>query len=172
MNFQLWRVIAHEFVLIGCTLSQDRYISIAGIWGIKTKNIVAGEKAVFEDETAEGGTDYYYCTGKGKNWPKFIAFCPELEPFEFWDENKARIGTLEQEQYLFTHNLKEAHFAECMEALRKANLANINIKDTKGTIFTPHFKSDIYTYGTLILSLPITDEIQLQFKQLAIKEQA
>jgi len=171
MSFQIWRAIAQEFVLIGCTLIEDRYISIAGIWGIRTKNKIEGQHAVFEDETAEGGTDYYYCTGKGKNWPKFIAFCPELAPFEFWDENKARIGTLEQEKYLFTHDLKESHYAECIEALRNANIANVSVKHSIGTIFPPYYKGDIYTYGTLILSLPITDEIQLKFKQLAEKEQ-
>ena len=172
MNFQIWRAKEGEFVLIGCSLTEDAYISISGIWGIQTKKRIESEHAVFEDESAEGGTDYYYCTGKGKNWPKFISLCPELKDFEFWDENKGRLGTLEQEQFLFCDKLKNAHFTECLQSLRVQNLDNVEIAKTTGTIFPPHYKSSVYTYGTLMLSLPLPDTLKLQLKQLAQKEKA
>ena len=57
MNFTIWRATASEFALIACTLKEDRYISVAGIWGIRTKQKRENEQAVFEDETAEGGID-------------------------------------------------------------------------------------------------------------------
>lgn len=172
MSFTIWRATASEFALIACTLKEDRYISVAGIWGIRTKKRAENQHAVFEDETAEGGTDYYYMTEKGKNWNKFTSFCPELKQFEFWDENIARVGTLEQEQCIHYAGLKNAPFNEQMLELDKAGLREVDVEAEKkrGTIFPPHYTGQNYLYGTCVLKLPIPDTIQVAFNNIAKEE--
>jgi hypothetical protein len=167
MNFQIWRSSDDEFVLIGAGLQHCGYLSFAGIWGIKTKQIRQNEHAVFVDEV---GGDYYYMTNKGKNWKKFKSLCPELEQFEFWDENKARAGTYEQELLLYRVGAFNAPYNEKIIELEKAGLKEIDVSSAINTIFPPHYKGKTYTYGTLMLQLPAPNNIQIAFKELATKE--
>lgn len=169
MNFTIWRATASEFALIGCSLKEDRYISVAGIWGIRTKNKTEGQHAVFEDEANE---EYYYMTDKGKNWKKFIALCPELKQFEFWDENLARIGTIEQEQCIYYAGLQHAPFNEQILELDKAGLKVVDVESEKkkGTIFPAYYTGETYLYGSCILRLPVPDTIQVAFNNIAREE--
>lgn len=167
MNFQIWRSSGDEFVLIGAGLEQGGYLSFAGIWGIKTKQKRDNEHAVFFDEV---GADYYYMTSKGKNWKKFKALCPELEEFEFWDENKARAGTYEQELLLYRVGAFDAPYNEKLLELDKAGLKEVDVASATNTIFHPHYTEKTYTYGTLMLQLPAPNNIQIAFKELATKE--
>jgi hypothetical protein len=168
MNFTIWRTVGDEFLMAGASMV-DGYISISGIWGIKTKQIRKGEHAVFEDE-ANG--DYYYMTDKGKNWKKMVALCPELKQFEFWDENIARVGTLDQEQCIHYAGMKDAPFNEKMLELDKAGLREVDVdaERKRGTIFPPHYTAQSYLYGTCILKLPAPDAIQVAFNNMAKEE--
>jgi len=164
MNCTIWRTLGDEFALIGAELSEDGYLSFAGIWGIKTKNKRENEHAVFEDEA---GGDYYYMTSKGKNWKKFKALCPELEQFEFWDENKARAGTYEQELLLYRVGASCDPYNDQLLELEKAGLREVDVVSATNTIFPPHYTGKTYTYGTLMLQLPAPNNIQIAFKELA-----
>ena len=167
MNFQIWRSQGDEFVLIGAGLEQGGYLSFAGIWGIRTKQKRESEQAVFFDEV---GGDYYYMTNKGKNWKKFKALCPELEQFEFWDENKARAGTYEQELLLYRVGASSDAYNEQLLELDKAGLKEVEVASATNTMFPPHYTGKNYTYGTLMLQLPAPNSIQIAFKELATKE--
>ena len=167
MNFQIWRSQGDEFVLIGAGLEQGGYLSFAGIWGIRTKQKRESEQAVFFDEV---GGDYYYMTNKGKNWKKFKALCPELEQFEFWDENKARAGTYEQELLLYRLGASCDAYNDQLLDLDKAGLKEVDVASATNTIFPPHYTGKTYTYGTLMLQLPAPNSIQIAFKELATKE--
>jgi hypothetical protein len=167
MNFQIWRSSGDEFVLIGAGLEQGGYLSFAGIWGIRTKQKREGEHAVFFDEV---GSDYYYMTSKGKNWKKFKALCPELEQFEFWDENKARKGTYEQELLLYRVGALNAPYNDQLLELEKAGLKEVDVASATNTIFPPNYTGKTYTFGTLMLQLPAPNNIQIAFKELATKE--
>ena len=166
MNTQIWRSSAGEFVLLGASLEQGGYLSFAGIWGIRTKQ-KRNEHAVFVDEV---GGDYYYMTDKGKNWKKFKGLCPELEQFEFWDENKARMGTYEQELLLYRVGALRAPYNEQLLELERVGLKEVNVESATNTIFPPHYTGKTYTYGTLMLQLPAPNSIQIAFKELATKE--
>lgn len=163
MNFQIWKSNADEFALVGGTLQEGGYLSFAGIWGIRTKQR-RNEYAVFEDETSG---DFYYMTSKGKNWSKFKALCPELEQFEFWDENKARAGTYEQELLLYRVGALNAPHNEQLVELEKAGLKEVDVASATHTIFPPHYTGNTYTYGSLMLQLPAPNSIQIAFKELA-----
>ena len=167
MNCQIWRASQDEFILVGGTLSEGGYLSFAGIWGIRTKNKRDNELPVFTDETSG---DYYYMTDKGKNWKKFIALCPQLKQFEFWDENIARVGTLEQEQCIYYAGLKDAPFNEQILELQKADVKEVDVATSKGTIFPSHFLGKTYLYGSAILKLPAPNDIQIAFKDLCQEE--
>jgi len=164
MNCTIWRTLGDEFALIGASLEQGGYFSFAGIWGIKTKNKRENEQAVFEDEV---GGDYFYMTNKGKNWKKFKALCPELEQFEFWDENKARAGTYEQELLLYRVGASCDPYNDQLLELDKAGLKEVDVASATNTIFPPHYTGKTYTYGTLMLQLPAPNSIQIAFKELA-----
>lgn len=164
MNCTIWRTLGDEFALIGASLEQGGYLSFAGIWGIKTKNKRENEHAVFEDETCG---DYYYMTNKGKNWKKFKALCPELEQFEFWDENKAKTGTYEQELLLYRVGASCDPYNDQLLELEKAGLKEVDVASATNTIFPPHYTGNTYTYGTLMLQLPAPNSIQIAFKELA-----
>ena len=164
MNCTIWRTLGDEFALIGASLEQGGYFSFAGIWGIKTKNKRENEQAVFEDEA---GGDYYYMTNKGKNWKKFKALCPELEQFEFWDENKARAGTYEQELLLYRVGASCDPYNDQLLELDKAGLKEVDVASATNTMFPPHYTGKTYTYGTLMLQLPAPNSIQIAFKELA-----
>jgi hypothetical protein len=166
MNFQIWRSAGDEFVLIGASLQEGGYMSFAGIWGIRTKQ-KREQHAVFIDETCG---DYYYMTEKGKNWKKFIAMCPELEVFELWDENISTLGTLEQEKYLYEAGLRHSPLQDQLLALEKAGLKNVMVAQANGTIFPPHYLGSEYTYGTLALKVPAPNDIQIAYKNLAMRE--
>jgi len=166
MNFQIWRAIGDEFVLIGANLQEGGYMSFSGIWGIRTKQ-KREQHAVFIDETCG---DYYYMTEKGKNWKKFKALCPELEQFEFWDENKARAGTYEQELLLYRVGALNAPYNDQLLELEKAGLKEVDVASATNTMFPPHFAGKTYTYGTLMLQLPAPNDIQIAYKNLAIRE--
>lgn len=164
MNCTIWRTLGDEFALIGASLEQGGYLSFAGIWGIKTKNKRENEQAVFEDETCG---DYYYMTNKGKNWKKFKALCPELEQFEFWDENKAKTGTYEQELLLYRVGASCDPYNDQLLELDKAGLKEVDVASATNTIFPPYYTGKTYTYGTLMLQLPAPNSIQIAFKELA-----
>jgi len=168
LNFQVWRTVGDEFLLASASMVEG-YISIAGIWGIRTKQ-KRNEHAVFEDEVCG---DYYYMTNKGKNWKKFVALCPELKQFEFWDENSARIGTLEQEQCLYYAGLQDAPFNDRILELDKAGLKEVDVMKEKarGTIFPPsYYTGGTYLYGSCVLKLPAPDTIQVAFSKMAKEE--
>jgi len=167
LNCQIWRASQDEFILVGGTLSEGGYLSFAGIWGIRTNNKRDNELPVFTDETSG---DYYYMTDKGKNWKKFIALCPQLKQFELWDENIARVGTLEQEQCIYYAGLKDAPFNEQILELQKADLKEVDVATSKGTIFPSHFLGKTYLYGSAILKLPASNDIQIAFKDLCQEE--
>lgn len=167
MNCQIWRASESEFILVGATLADGGYLSFAGIWGIRTKGKRDNELPVFTDETSG---DYYYMTDKGKNWKKFIALCPQLKKFEFWDENHARMGTLEQEQCLYYAGLQDAPFNERVLELERADLKEVDVASAKGTIFPPQFLGKTYLYGSAMLRLPATNDIQIAFKELCQEE--
>jgi len=167
LNCQVWRASENEFILVGATLSDGGYLSFSGIWGIRTKNKRDGECAVFTDETSG---DYYYMTDKGKNWKKFIALCPQLKQFEFWDENITRAGTLEQEQCIYYAGLGDASFNDKILELEKADLKEVDVASVKGTLFPSHFLGKTYLYGSAILRLPAPNDIQIAFKELCQKE--
>ena len=169
MNFQIWRSSGDEFALIGAGMDETGYLSFAGIWGIRTKQKRDNEHAVFFDEV---GGDYYYMTNKGKNWKKFVALCPELQQFEFWDENKARLGTLEQEQCIYYAGLQNAPFNEQILELTKAGLKEVDVKKERdrGTIFPHHYTGETYLYGSCMLGLPAPDAIQVAFNNIAKEE--
>ena len=150
--------------MIGASLEQGSYLSFAGIWGIKTKQKRDNEIAVFEDETCGY---YYYMTNKGKNWKKFKALCPELEQFEFWDENKAKTGTYEQELLLYRVGASCDPYNDQLLELDKAGLKEVDVASATNTIFPPHYTGKTYTYGTLMLQLPAPNSIQIAFKELA-----
>jgi hypothetical protein len=164
MNCTIWRTLGDEFALIGASLEQGGYLSFAGIWGIKTKQKRDNEIAVFEDETCG---DYYYMTNKGKNWKKFKALCPELEQFEFWDENKAKTGTYEQELLLYRVGASCDPYNDQLLELDKAGLKEVDVASATNTIFPPHYTRKTYTYGMLMLQLPAPNSIQIAFKELA-----
>jgi len=164
MNCTIWRTSGDEFVLLSASLVEGGYLSFAGIWGIKTKNKRENEQALFEDEA---GGDYFYMTSKGKNWKKFKALCPELEQFEFWDENKARAGTYEQELLLYGVGASCDPYNDQLLELDKAGLKEVDVASATNTIFPPHYTGKTYTYGTLMLQLPAPNNIQIAFKELA-----
>lgn len=153
-------------MLLGCSLKQGGYISISGIWGFISK---AREpiNPVFEDESS--GL-YFYMKDKGKNWSLFKALCPSLEEFEFWDENEARMGTLEQEKYLYENGLFYEQYSAQIEALHFAGLKEVSVSKSTGTNFPPNFMGDKYLYGSLVLSLPMPNDLQARYKQLITKE--
>lgn len=167
MNCTIWRTQGDEFVLLSASLVEGGYLSFAGIWGIKTKNKRENEHAVFSDEVCG---DYYYMTDKGKNWRKFKGICPELEQFEFWDENKARAGTYEQELLLYRVGALTAPYNEQLIELEKAGLKEVDVASATNTMFPPHYIGKTYIYGTLMLQLPAPNNIQIAFKELATKE--
>ena len=167
MNCTIWRTQVDEFVLLSGSLAEGGYLSFAGIWGIKTKQFRKGEHAVFADEVCG---DYYYMTEKGKNWRKFKGICPELEQFEFWDENKARAGTYEQELLLYRVGALSAPYNDQLLELEKAGLKEVDVASATNTMFPPHYTGKTYTYGTLMLQLPAPNNIQIAFKELATKE--
>jgi hypothetical protein len=164
VNFQIWRSSGDEFVLLSASLVEGGYLSFAGIWGIRTKQKRDNEHAVFVDEVCG---DYYYMTEKGKNWRKFKALCPELEQFEFWDENKARAGTYEQELLLYRVGASCDPYNDQLLELDKAGLKEVDVASATNTMFPPHYTGKTYTYGTLILQLPAPNNIQIAFKELA-----
>ena len=167
MNFQIWRTVGDEFLLVSASML-DAYISVAGIWGIKTKH-KRNEHAVFEDEVCG---DFYYMTDKGKNWKKFVALCPDLKQFELWDENSSRMCTLEQEQCIHYAGLQNAPFNEKLIELDKAELKEVDVKKqtAMGTIFPPNYTGDKYLYGSCILKIPAPHTIQVAFNKMAKEE--
>jgi hypothetical protein len=153
-------------MLLGCSLKQGGYISISGIWGFISK---AREpiRAVFEDESS--GL-YFYMKDKGKNWSLFKALCPALEEFEFWDENEVRMGTVEQERYLYENGFFYEQYSSQIHALQNAGLKEVEVAKSTGTNFPPSFTGDKYLYGSLVLSLPMPNDLQARYKELITKE--
>lgn len=153
-------------MLLGCSLRAGGYISISGIWGFisKARQPVS---PTFEDESS--GL-YFYMKDKGKNWPLFTKLCPELEEFEFWDENENRIGTLEQERFLYKSEFYYGQYAEQLHALERAGLKEVEVAKSEGTNFPPSFMGEKYLYGTLSLSLPMPHNLQIKLKELITKE--
>lgn len=166
MNCQLWRTKHDTWMLLGCSLKAGGFVSISGVWGFisRVKDAVI---PVFEDESS--GL-YFYMKDKGKNWPLFKALCPALAEFEFWDENENRAGTIEQEQFLFANNLFRSPYTDQINALDKAGLREVEVAKSVGTNFPPSYAGERYLYGSLVLSLPMPQDLQLKFKQLITKE--
>lgn len=155
-------------MLLGASMLEGGYISIAGVWGVARREKTKDITPAFEDETS--GT-CYYMIDKGKNWPLFLGLCPDLKKFQFWDENKTRAGTFRQEWYLYENNLLYRPFSEQLEALEKAGLKDVDVLDKDDiAIFPPDYRGTTYTYGTLVLSLPMPKHLQWDFKELCEKE--
>jgi hypothetical protein len=169
INFQIWRAKQGQWILLGCSMRSGGFISISGLWGISQAQRVAGLTPVFEDESS--GT-FFYMKDKGKNWNLFKALCPDLAEFEFWDENEHRIGTFEQEKFLYEQGMSNARYIEKLEALEGVGLKEVDITKATGTHFPPSYMGEKYLYGTLDLALPMPNDLQLKFKQIAKKEEA
>jgi len=169
INFQIWRAKQGQWILLGCSMKAGGFISISGLWGVSQSQRVQGLAPVFEDESS--GT-FFYMKDKGKNWRLFKALCPELAEFEFWDENEHRMGTFEQEAFLHEKGMTHAPYVEKIEALANAGLKEVQSIKATGTNFPPNYLGDKYLYGTLDLSLPMPNDLQARFKQIAHKEGA
>lgn len=154
-------------MLLGCNLKAGGFISISGIWGVATRNRIQGISPAFEDESS--GTCFYF-KDKGKNWKLFKGLCPELAEFEFWDENETRMGTIEQEKFLFDNGLSGSPYAEQIQRLDEAGLKEVDVSKSEGTNFPPSFMGQTYLYGTLNLSFPMPQELQIKYKQIITKE--
>jgi len=154
-------------MLLGCNLKGGGFISISGIWGVATKSKIHGISPAFEDESS--GLCFYF-KDKGKNWKLFKNLCPELSDFEFWDENETRMGTIEQEKFLFENGLFNSSYSEQVQRLEQAGLKEVDVAKSRGTNFPPDFMGNSYLYGTLSLSLPMPQELQIKYKQLITKE--
>lgn len=170
MNASIWRTHEDRWMLLGCTLRHGGFFNFAGLWGDITKAHDPQRTASFTDET---GSDiqYYYVKDKGKNWPLFVAFEPLLKPFEFWDNNDARMGTYEQEMELFSLNKPQnLPYKSKIEAL--GDLADIKLStiDKQSTQFPPHFKGDSYLYGSHVLALPAPLDVQTLFKKTFLND--
>ena len=163
MNTTIFRTMKDEWMMLGASLRQGGYFNFAGVWGTITK-VKRDMVASFEDETGEGGTNYYYVEDKGKNWPLFLRFEPLLTPFELWDSNDAREGTIEQERKLYNAGMLYASYSEKITAL--GDLKEVIISEIdQMTQFPPHFNSTTYLYGSLVLALPAPLNVQTLFKK-------
>ena len=154
-------------MLLGASMQDGGYISISGVWGVisRSKEVIS---PVFEDESSG---NYFYLSGKGKNWPLFTALCPELKKFQFWDENRNRLGTFKQEWYLHEKNLLYSPFAEQLKALEEANLKEVDVLDPQDiALFPPSYEGKTYIYGSLVMSLPMPKHLQWDFKELCKNE--
>jgi len=168
LNCQIWRATEEDWILLGLCMMEGGYLSISGVWGKTLKAPVKGEKAVFEDE-ANGRWHYYL--DKGKNWAITKRLCPELAEFEFWDENKTRIGTYTQEKHLWDAGLFNASYVEKIASLEKAGLKEVPIDVEDGTLFDPKYKAEKYLYGSSILAIPLPNKIQSQIRKIAKQEE-
>jgi len=153
-------------MLLGCSLKAGGYISISGIWGFSSRS-KESINPIFEDESS--GL-YFYMKDKGKNWSLFKSLCPALEEFEFWDENEARMGTIEQERYLYENGFFYEQYPSQIHALQVAGLKEVEVAKSTGTNFPPSFMGDKYLYGSLVLSLPMPNDLQARYKELITKE--